>query len=233
MRSRRRETIRVVRRARQRLRYPLPPVFQPRAFCGERERPSAPLAVHAAEGAAAVDAPPAATSMATLLTRHVLRDGELVILLIKPSAWFIVFASLRFSAIVLLMMGAMFMLDLHERFEVLNTLAVIESGLFLIGARVMWSLLQWTSRLYVLTDLRIVAISGVLNVSIFDCALRKVARTRLLASARDRVLRVGSIEIIPFDEDVPEGLWQTIARPRQVHEQVMAAINRAKQGSSM
>lgn len=233
MRSRRRETIRATRRTRQRLRHPLCPVFHPRGLCGEHERLSIPVAVHAAEGAAAVDAPPAATSMATLLTRHVLRDGELVILLLKPSAWFIVFSSLRFSAIVLLFMGAVFVLDLHERFEVLNTLAVIESGLFLIGARVMWSLLQWTSRLYVLTDLRIVAISGVFNVSIFDCALRKVARTRLLASARDRIVRVGSIEIIPLDEDVPEGMWQTIARPRQVHEQVVAAINRAKQGCSI
>ena len=31
------------------------------------------------------------TSLATLLTSHILRDGELVLLILKPSLWFIVF----------------------------------------------------------------------------------------------------------------------------------------------
>ena len=55
---------------------------------------------HASEGAGAatVDAPPTATSLATLLTRHILRDGELVLLLLKPSLWFILLSSLRFVA---------------------------------------------------------------------------------------------------------------------------------------
>ena len=162
-----------------------------------------------------------------------LRDGELVILLLKPSAWFVVFSSLRFAAVVLLLMGAVFIFDLHERFHLLNTLAAIEGGIFLISGRVMWAVLQWTSRLYVLTDLRILAISGLFNVQIFDCALRRVARTRLLLTTRDRLVGVGSIEIIPLDEETPEGLWQTIARPRQVHEQLVAAVNRAKQGGAL
>ena len=42
----------------------------------------------------------------------------------------------------------------------------------------MWALLQWTNRLYVLTDLRIVSITGVFNAQIFDCPLRKIARTQ-------------------------------------------------------
>jgi hypothetical protein len=85
----------------------------------------------------------------------------------------------------------------------------------------------------VLTDLRVLRISGVFNVQIFDCPLRKVARTRLLQSTRDRLLGVGSIEIIPMDDDEPEGLWQTIAKPRLVHEQVVAQINKAKQGGCL
>jgi hypothetical protein len=57
-----------------------------------------------------------------------------------------------------------------------------------------------------------------------------VARTRLIYSARERLTALGSIEIIPLDDETPIGLWQTIARPRSVHEQVVAAINKAKQG---
>jgi hypothetical protein len=186
----------------------------------------APAAVNAAEGAAgaAVNVP-AATSLATLLSRHILRDGELVILLLKPSLWFILLASLRFSAVVLLVVIA-----LRVFVDSLPGLPVWEGGLFLIAGRVMWAVLQWSSRLYVLTDLRIVSISGVFNPVIFDCALRRIARTRLIYSSRERICRLGTIEIIPLDQDQPDGLWQTIAKPKLVHEQVVAAINKAKQG---
>ena len=47
---------------------------------------------------------------------------------------------------------------------------------------------------------------------------------------RDKLLGIGSIEIIPLDDDAPEGVWQTIARPRQVHEQLISSINKARQG---
>ena len=42
--------------------------------------------------------------------------------------------------------------------------------------------------------------------------------------------RMGSIEIIPLDEAVPIGLWQTVSRPVAVNEQITAAITRAKSG---
>jgi hypothetical protein len=187
--------------------------------------------VNPSEGAAGAVAPPTAvTSLATLLSRHVLRDGELVILLLKPSVWFIPLSSLRFAAIVMILMAAVFLFDLDDKYGALNTLSVIEAGVFLIAGRLMWAVMQWTARLYVLTDMRILRVSGVFNVSIFDCPLRKVARTRLLFTTRERLVATGSIEVIPLEEEAPEGVWQTIARPRQVHEQVVAAINRAKQG---
>jgi len=92
-----------------------------------------------------------------------------------------------------------------------------------------WATLQWMSRLYILTDLRVLSISGVFNVNIFDCPLRKVARTRLLRSNEERFTGVGSIEIIPQDDSLPFGQWQMISQPAAVHEQMVATINRAKQ----
>jgi hypothetical protein len=181
---------------------------------------------HASEGAAAVAAP-AATSLAVLLTRHILRDGELIILLLKPSIWFILLSSMRFAAVVLILLFAAIRFD--DRLPYTN-FVYIEAAIFLIAGRLMFAVLQWTARLYVLTDLRIIRISGVFNVHVFDCPLRKVARTRVIFSSRERLLRLGSIEIIPMHEDEPEGVWQTIARPKEVHEQVVAAINKARSG---
>src|SRR5687768_312324 len=109
-------------------------------------------------------------------------------------------------------------------------LRVAEVGAFLIAGRVMWAVLQWMGRLYVLTDLRILRLAGIFNVDIFDCPLRKVAEARLHRSFRERLLRLGSIEILPLDEACPPGDWRTIKRPDEVLETIQDRIRRAKQG---
>ncbi len=181
----------------------------------------------ASEGAAAVAAadPPAATSLATLLTRHILRDGELVVLILKPSVWFVPLSCVKFIAAVLICMIAAKVFDEHLPY---NPFVYVETGAFLIAGRLMWAVQQWTARLYVLTDLRILRISGVFNVSIFDCPLRKVAQVRLVSNLRERLFTVGSIEITPQDETRPPGVWQTIPKPREILEQIEAALRRAK-----
>jgi hypothetical protein len=181
----------------------------------------------ASEGAAAAATAdvPAVTSLATLLTRHILRDGELVILILKPSIWFVLLSSVKFIAAVLIFMIAAKVFDEHLPY---NPFVYVETGIFLIAARLMWAVQQWTGRLYVLTDMRILRIAGVFNVNIFDCPLRKVAQVRLVSNLRERLCAVGSIEIISRDDSCPPGLWQTIARPQEVLEQIEAAIRKAK-----
>jgi len=194
-----------------------------------RDTPRAfPPTVHAAEGsAAAAAAPPITTSLATLLTSHILQDGEIVLLILKPSLWYIVASCARFLAgVLILVIGSILLSDRVPG----RQLTYIDAGIFLIAGRIMWAILQWMGRVYVLTDRRIVVLGGVFTIDIFDCPLRKVARTRILYSARERILRLGTIQIIPGGDDMPDGLWQMIARPMEIHEAMVAAINRAKQG---
>ena len=130
--------------------------------------------MHAGEGVVAAPAPrPLVTSLAALLSRHILRDGELVLLILKPSLWFIVIGAMRFSAVVLIGIIAA-KLWMHP----VASLRAAEFGAFLIAARVMWAVLNWMGRLYVLTDLRVLRLSGVFSVDIFDCPLRKVGEAR-------------------------------------------------------
>jgi hypothetical protein len=82
----------------------------------------------------------------------------------------------------------------------------------------------------VLTDLRVLRLSGIFNVDIFDCPLRKVGEARLYRSFRERLLRLGSIEIVPSDDACPSGEWRTIKRPTEVLETIQATVRRAKQG---
>jgi hypothetical protein len=191
-----------------------------------RQELASPVVVEASEGGVAIaeGRRPVATSLATLLTRHILRDGELVLLILKPSLWFVVLAAMRFAGVVLIVVIA------AKLWMPRAALRAAEVGAFLIAGRVMWAVLQWMGRLYVLTDLRILRLSGVFNVDIFDCALRKVAEARLHRSFRERLLRLGSIEIQPLDETCPAGEWRTIKRPVQVLETIQDTIRRAKQG---
>jgi hypothetical protein len=177
--------------------------------------------------AAAAAAPARRSALAALLTGHVLQDGEIVLLILRPSLWYILLSSLRFAAVIAILLIAAKLRD--EQLPGQNIL-YIEAGLFVLAGRVMFAVLQWMSRLYILTDLRVIRLSGVFNVELFDCPLRKIARTRLIYTMRERLFGLGSIEIIPQDENIPIGVWQTIARPRAIHDKLVATINRAKQG---
>lgn len=185
--------------------------------------------LHASEGATAAPAADerCAGSLAALLTRQLLRDGEIVLLFLRPSLLFIPLTSLKFIAAVTILM---LMGRYYDEHLPIDWRLLLEAGIFVIAGRITWAALQWMGRLYVLTDMRIIAISGVFKPGVFECALRKVARTRLTHSLRERVLFLGSIEIIPQDDESPVGHWHMIARPRRVHERVLSAIRRARQG---
>lgn len=174
--------------------------------------------------AAASPVRPLSTSLAALLTRHVLRDGEIVLLILKPSLWFIVLGAMRFSAVILIGIIA------TQLWMPRAAARAAEVGAFLIAARVMWAVLQWMGRLYVLTDLRVLRLAGVFSVEIFDCPLRKVSHARMYRTFRERMLRLGSIEIVPAMEGCSPGDWRTIKRPVEVLETIEATVRRAKQG---
>src|SRR5438067_5076260 len=104
---------------------------------------------HASEGGAAA-VPTATNPVSALMAGQVLRDGELILLLLRPSRWFILLTSLRFLAVVALAMALMVIFDdkVHlaegQYFEVLVLLAV---------GRVTGGVLQWVGGLYIVPDL--------------------------------------------------------------------------------
>jgi hypothetical protein len=190
-------------------------------------------AAHPAEaaGAGAAAAPASdvghATSLAALLASHILRDGEIVLLVLKPSLWFIILNSVVFSGVVLVvsLVAAVISHRGHDRLY-------LDAAAFFIAGRLVWAMLQWMGRLYVLTDQRILRLGGVYVVEVFDCPLRKVVRTRQVSILLEKMVLTGSIEIIPRDESMPTAIWQTISKPREIHKRIIAAINRARQSGT-
>lgn len=193
-------------------------------ICERTVHPSESAAVPATGGAAI-------TPLVALLTRHVLTDGEVVLLILKPSLWFVLLSSLRWIGVIVILgiAARIYGIGIGSHGPAL----IIQVGILVAALRLMWATLNWMGRYYILTDLRIVRLSGVFGVEIFECPLRKVARVTRTASVRERVVAVGSLEIIPLDENLPIGIWQMISRPKFVHQQVLTAIRRSRQGMNL
>jgi uncharacterized membrane protein YdbT with pleckstrin-like domain len=147
----------------------------------------------------------------------------LVILVLKPSLWFIPLQSLFFSSVVIFVA-----ICAAQGGIVAPRSRFFDAAGFVIAARLTWAAMHWMGRLYVLTDQRLLRLSGVFSTDVFDCPLRKVATVRLTATMRERVLRLGTIDILPSDERRAPASWQTLDRPRQVHAEILAALTRAK-----
>lgn len=185
-----------------------------------------PSALAAAEAGDATDAEPMIAQASTMLPAQLLQPGEIIILLIKPSPWFILLVPLRFIAVILLcatlivqlqQRGIQFGIDQNDL--VIATLAVV-------GLRLFWQLLEWLSHVYVLTDQRIIRVRGVLSVQVFECPLQKIQQTDLILPLTQRLFWLGSIGFATAGTAVHEAYWLMIARPLEVHNKIVQTLRR-------
>jgi len=166
-----------------------------------------------------------------IVPAHLLSGGEIVVLAIKPSLWFILFVSVRW----LLLTGLILLLALKlpgwgELYELpLSRGILVKLGLAIGAARLAVAVLQWACRLYVLTDRRIMRMRGVFNIDIFECPLTRIQNTFMTLSFYERLVRLGSIHFATAGSGQVEAIWRNIVRPLEVHEQVRQAISKSRQ----
>jgi len=163
---------------------------------------------------------------ADLLPAQLLDGDEIVIFAVKPSLWFVLFTSARW----LLVMGVVIALIgwLGDQVPGLNRLLVIKAAVALAGARLGFALLQWVSRLYVLTNRRIMRLRGIFNVDLFECQLNKIQNTYLAMAWYERLAGLGSISFATAGTGGVEASWTNVNTPLELHERVRSAIHRAR-----
>lgn len=167
----------------------------------------------------------AAARAAGMLPAELLQPGEIIILLLKPSPWFILLAPLRvLTAILVLAMAA----------DAANSylgLGVNRQNIYLVTmamllARVFWQFLEWLSRVYVLTDRRVIAVAGVLRVRVFETPLEKVQHTNLHFSLRERLFALGTISFATAGTAFSEAYWLMLSNPLEVHQKIVQTLQR-------
>ena len=189
----------------------------------KRVKPSDPR--HLAEDLTGTGADDIAARAAGMLPAELLQPGEVIILLLKPSAWFILLAPLRTLTAIIVVgliaetINSYLALDISRQSIILGTLA-------LLLLRVFWQFLEWLSRVYVLTDRRVVTVAGVLRIGVFETPLQKIQHTNMVLSLRERLFGLGTITFATAGTAAIEAFWLMLANPLEVHQKVVQTINR-------
>lgn len=160
-----------------------------------------------------------------VLPLDILDGGEVVILALKPSLWFIVFDALKWLVAGGVMIAG-WALAGNTWAQFTETLAA-QAAMLAIGARVGVALLRWVSRFYVLTNRRVMRIRGVLRADVLDIPLTRVINTRVTQALNERVTGLGTLHFAS-DQPMPRDCaWRNISRPDEVHAEVRRAIEQA------
>lgn len=174
-----------------------------------------------AEGEAAVPEPRTA-----LLPSELIQPGEIIILLIKPSPLFILLDSLRGLFALAVIFGLALALTNVTALG-LGRRDLIVLCLALASMRLFWQFLEWLGRIYVLTDRRVIRVRGVLRVQVFEAQLKHIQHTTTYFSLRERLFGLGTIGFATASAaGSAEAFWRMIARPLDVHQIVIQAMNR-------
>jgi uncharacterized membrane protein YdbT with pleckstrin-like domain len=174
-----------------------------------------------------VDANPAASIDEFRAAQLELLEGdELVELSIKPSLWFIAFVSMRWVLIIGVVAAGITVATSDSGGPV--AAYVVALAVLAAVVRVVVASLQWASRVYVLTNRRVMCFSGVLSVDNADCQLTRVGGTNLRLGAAQRLLGLGSICIAPAGENAEPIVWEHVAKAGTIYAKLIRAIKRAQ-----
>ncbi len=178
---------------------------------------------------APLEVAPAATPTAAS-PAEVLRDDEIIELSIKPSHWYILYKSVRtVLAMALLAAGVAIIVRGDWGW---GALLAIQATTAIALIRIALATLQWASRLYVLTNRRVMCFEGVLEVTRHECPLDKISAAELHIMWYQSPLRLGSIYVEPAAKPHATVAWKHVKTPREVHERLLRAIRHAQSGRS-
>jgi uncharacterized membrane protein YdbT with pleckstrin-like domain len=166
--------------------------------------------------------------VSTMVPRQILQDDEIVLVLTKPSLFFIFYESVFFVAVALMLGVLAVQLPwISSSIYFPPRLVALVTVLACVG-RLVWALLVWTSHIYMLTNLRVVTIKGVINVHMFQTQLRRISKTEVYRPLGQRIFATGTIGIATAAAaGQVDSTWVMISRPEETHEQIVAAINKS------
>jgi len=157
-----------------------------------------------------------------------LEDGEVIILAVKPSRWFVLLVSWPWIAVVAVAAVSAFLADRFGGAAInLRMVGLICSAVACV--RVTVACFQWHAHLYVLTSRRVMRFRGLLREDFHQCPLNALAEVHMTATVPERLVASGSLWFRRRDDRPgPAGCWVHLAQPRDVQRAVEEALRRAR-----
>ena len=181
--------------------------------------------VHDATGAEPELTEVSGPDVAALLPEELLQPSEVIVLMIKPSPWYILLGSFRALVIIIVLAMAVSCLTRYDLVNI-SRQDIILATAGLVIVRLFWQLLDWLCRVYVLTDRRIIRVKGVVRVEVFEANLKQIQNTNCYFSLRERLFGLGTIGFATAGTATYEAYWLMIARPLHVHQTVVQTLER-------
>ena len=160
-----------------------------------------------------------------MVPTELLDGGETVILALKPSMWYLVLVSARWllGAALVVLLGPW----LVRVYPAIPHLALTQIAVIVTAVRLVLALVQWSSRLYVLTNRRVMCYRGVTRICLFEAPLVRIRNTYIKARPVERLCNVGSIGFSLEGKKKVDGWWEQVGDPHDVHKRIRRAIERA------
>lgn len=174
-----------------------------------------------------VDVTPASALDKTMTAQlELLDENEIIELSIKPSLWFILIVSLRLIAFVAAATLLVWLTSPPE--NAYRSIYLFPSAFFICLIRIVIASLQWASRVYVLTNRRVMRLAGVVTVEVTDCPLRRVTGAQVDLGVLPRPLGLGTIRITPLDAEHKPVVWEHVARVGDIYARLIRSIKKSQ-----
>ncbi len=175
---------------------------------------------------------PSASQSAAAVAREaslqqLLGEGELVLLTVKPSVWFIPLTSVRTLAVLALVAVGGYYLGRVLPMGIGSQTIEVACGLLAL-ARLAAACCQWGGTLYVLTSRRVMRIRGAIKVDIVGCPLNEIRHTALLITGQiERFSRIGTLFFHTDRGNLTGGEWLHISRPTEIRDAIDKAVSQS------
>jgi hypothetical protein len=145
--------------------------------------------------------------MAKTYIENMLGENERIILVTRQHG-FVLFSSIIAEVVVTLIVIAAFV-----AMTLSNPLAAFGFLLALIPLGIMtWDIFTWNNHQYVVTNRRVIQISGIFNKAVIDSSLEKVTDIKMTQSFFGRLFDYGDVEILTASE-IGVNLFKRIGNP--------------------
>ena len=152
--------------------------------------------------------------------------GERIELVIGPSGWIVALRGAAPVVVIFVLSAGVAVTAAAAGLGGLALWALIAGSALLVGVLV-WRVLDWWLRRYVLTDRRLVTVQGVLRTSAVDLPLSRVQHLHLERSLAQRVVGVGTIGVATAGSAGVEAVLESVDEPERVLGLIRAATQRA------